>query len=272
MLIGDDRSGSPELSAEEFRALRNIMQASSGIELPEEKRYLIIHRLGKRLRFHGHRDFSQYLSLVRRDPSERQILVDLLTTNETWFFREPKHFDWLARCAREGRGKLRVWSAACSSGEEAYSIAMTLAENCPVRQWEVLGTDLSHTVVDRASSGLFAAKSIDSIPREYLKKYWLKGVGQSTGNIMAKPELRERISFITANLNERLPASIGLFDIAFLRNVLIYFTNEGKQRLVRNVMERIRPGGLLLVGHSESLYGLELPLKQLATSVYEKIN
>ncbi|MCD1646498.1 CheR family methyltransferase [Marinobacter adhaerens] len=272
MLKGEGIAGSPELTQEDFRALRRIMQSASGIELPDEKRYLIIHRLGKRLRAHGLPNFGDYLLLVRRDPLERQTLVDLLTTNETWFFREPGHFDWLGRVCREKRGGLRVWSAASSTGEEGFSIAMTLAENSLTRNWEVLGTDVSHSVVERANTGLFSAKALDSIPREYLKKYWLKGVGEQEGYIMAKPELRERVSFRVANLNERLPTTVGSFDVAFLRNVLIYFTTEGKQRLVRNVLERVKTGGLLMVGHSESLFGLDLPLKQLAPAVYQKVH
>lgn len=270
MFKGDDVSGAPELSSEDFRALRRIMQSASGIELPDEKRYLIIHRLGKRLRAHGFPNFGDYLTLVRRDPLERQTLVDLLTTNETWFFREPGHFDWLGRFCREHRRSIRVWSAACSTGEEGFSIAMTLAESSLTPQWNVLGTDVSHSVVERANAGLFSAKALDSIPRELLKKYWLKGVGNSEGYIMAKPELRERVSFRVANLNEPLPTAIGTFDVAFLRNVLIYFTTEGKQRLVRNVLKRVKTGGLLMVGHSESLFGLDLPLKQLAPAVYQK--
>lgn len=272
MLKSEGLPAGADLQPEEFQALRRIMQAASGIELPDEKRYLIIHRLGKRLRHYRLNSFSDYLALVRRDYAERQLLVDLLTTNETWFFREPRHFDWLARLAKSRRGALRVWSAASSTGEEAYSIAMTLAENCLSGQWEVLGTDVSHSVVERASSGLFPAKAIDSIPRDYLKKYWLKGIGDSEGQIMAKPGLSKCVTFQVANLNERLPAKLGVFDVVLLRNVLIYFNSDGKQRLVRNVLERLKPGGLLMVGHSESLFSLDLPLRQLAPSVYEKLH
>lgn len=272
MLQVEDGSGSPKLTTEEFNALRRIMKSATGIELPDEKRYLIIHRLGKRLRSHTLTNFGDYLALVRQDATERQTLIDQLTTNETWFFREPGHFDWLGRFCREHRGRIRVWSAASSTGEEGYSIAMTLAENNPKGQWEVLGTDVSHSVVARANAGLFSTKALDSIPREFLKKYWLKGVGESDGYILAKPGLRDQISFQVANLHERLPTSIGSFDVAFLRNVLIYFTTEGKLRLVRNVLERVKTGGLLMVGHSESLFGLDLPLKQLAPAVYQKIH
>jgi chemotaxis protein methyltransferase CheR len=271
MLAIDTLSGNPRLSTEDFRALRAIMHSASGIELPDEKRYLVIHRLSKRLRLHGLETFGDYLSMVRQDPEERQMLIDLLTTNETWFFREQKHFDWLARFCRENRGVIRVWSAASSTGEEAYSIAMTLAENVPGRHWEVLGTDLSHSVVERARQGLFPYKAVDTIPREYLKKYWLKGVGNYAGHVLAKDALRDQISFQVENLNERLPSSIGLFEVAFLRNVLIYFSTEGKLRLIRHVLERVKKDGLLMVGHSESLFGLDLPLEQLAPSIYRKI-
>lgn len=260
----------PELTREQFQALRRIMQAASGIELPDEKRYLVINRLGKRLRLHGLGGFGDYVSLVRQDPQERQMLVDLLTTNETWFFREPKHFDWLARFCQQQPGQLRVWSAASSTGEEAYSIAMTLAENARRQDWEVLGTDVSHSVVNQASQGLFSARALDSIPREYLKRYWLRGIGRSEGMILAKPKLRDRVHFRVANLNDRLPGSLGQFDVAFLRNVLIYFSTDSKRRLILHVLERIKPGGLLMVGHSESLFGQDLPLTQLAPAVYRK--
>lgn len=271
MLATDPRSDSPKLSGDEFKALRTIMKAASGIELPDEKQYLVIHRLGKRLRFHGLDTFTDYLSLVRQDADERQMLIDLLTTNETWFFREQKHFDRLASFCRQHRGMIRVWSAASSTGEEAYSIAMILAENAPGRQWEVVGTDISHSVVERATEGLFPVKAVDTIPREYLKKYWLKGVGSYSGNVLAKAALRDNVHFRVGNLNERLPSSIGMFEVAFLRNVLIYFSTEGKLRLLRNVLERVKKDGLLMVGHSESLHGFDLPLEQLAPSIYRKI-
>lgn len=258
------------ISDGEFQALRKIMQTASGIELADEKRYLVINRLSKRLRLHGFENFGAYLALVRQDPVERQVLVDLLTTNETWFFREPKHFDWLRRFCREHRGMVRVWSAASSTGEEAYSIGMTLAESLAGQRWEVVGTDISHSVVERANRGLFPAKVIDSIPREYLRKYWLKGIDEYAGSILAKSDIRDHIHFRVGNLNQRLPSSMGLFDVAFLRNVLIYFSGEGKLRLIRHVLERVKPDGLLMVGHSESLFGLDLPLEQLAPSIYRK--
>ena len=270
MLAPNRESRPGELSREDFEALRRIMHSASGIEIADEKRYLVIHRLGKRLRLHGLGNFTDYLALVRRDPRERQVLVDLLTTHETWFFREPKHFEWLTRIATRPGGPLRVWSAASSTGEEAYSAAMTLAEHCHNPHWEVVGTDVSQGVVEQANQGLFSLRTKDSIPESYLKKYWLKGVGRFDGMIMAKPELKDRVRFQVANLNDRVPSALGAFDVAFLRNVLIYFSTEGKQRLVRHVLERVKTGGLLMVGHSESLFALDLPLEQLAPAIYRK--
>lgn len=153
----------------------------------------------------------------------------------------------------------------------AHPHPMCLVDPANRRQdWEVLGTDVSHSVVNQASRGLFSARALDSIPREYLKRYWLRGIGRSEGMILAKPKLRDRVHFRVANLNDRLPGSLGQFDVAFLRNVLIYFSTDSKRRLILHVLERIKPGGLLMVGHSESLFGQDLPLTQLAPAVYRK--
>ncbi len=202
------------------------------------------------------------------------MVVDLLTTNETYFFREPRHFELLAKeiIPERQRGRpLRLWSAASSSGEEAYSMAMVLADQIgttAAAHWEVIGSDISRRVVERARAGHYPMQRIDGIPRAYLQDYCLKGTGAQDGTMLIDAPLRERVKFRLVNLNESLPADLGLFDVVFLRNMLIYFQNETKAEIVRRVMGTLQPMGWLIVGHSESLKGVHPRLIQHSPSVY----
>jgi chemotaxis protein methyltransferase CheR len=198
------------------------------------------------------------------------MAVDLLTTNETYFFRESKHFDFLrtkALSARSGGRSFRVWSAAASSGEEAYSIAMVLADCLGGAPWEVLGTDISQRVLQSAAQGIFRMERTRHIPPAYLHRYCLRGTEEHEGTLMVDRTLRARVRFVHANLNAPLP-DLGAFDVIFLRNVLIYFNDETKRQVVERVSAALRPGGHFLVGHSESLHGIADALQAEAPSIY----
>ncbi|OBS09872.1 CheR family methyltransferase [Acidihalobacter prosperus] len=265
------------LGDREFQAIREFIYRRAGIHLSTAKRALVAGRLEKRLRELGCAGYREYLALLDGDPrpgSEAQRAIDLLTTNETYFFREQKHFDYLVEhvlptLTRAPQG-LRIWSAACSSGEEPYSIAMTLAEHAGARPWSVLATDLSQRVLERARAGIYPLDRAERIPRSYLRAYCLRGTGSKEGLFAVARKLRERVEFRTLNLNAELPEGLGLFDVIFLRNVMIYFDLPTKQALIARLIARLRPGGYLFVGHSESLNGVTSELIVEAPSIYRR--
>jgi chemotaxis protein methyltransferase CheR len=262
------------LSPQAFRAVTDLFHQVSGIRLTDAKQALVAGRLQRLAQDSGAPSLEAYVDglLHGGDAAERTRVVDKLTTNETYFFREPQHFDLLARLAAAHKGpEFRVWSAACSSGEEAYSIAMVLAESLPAGvRWEVVGTDLSTSVVAAARRALYPMERARNVPTARLKRWCLKGDGAYAGKLLICRELRQHARFDTANLMEPLPQQLGQFDILFLRNMLIYFDNPAKQKIVRRVIETLKPGGLLFTGHAESLANLDLPLKSATAAVYAR--
>jgi chemotaxis protein methyltransferase CheR len=191
------------------------------------KKQLVMGRLGNRLSHCGVGSYGEYFRLLKEgdSPLERQIAIDLLTTNETYFFREPKHFEFLKKQLPSMGDKsrpLRIWSAAGSTGEEAYSIAMLLEDLLPGRTWEVLGSDISTRVVERARTGLYSTAREQHIPPDYLRRFCRKGQGEQDGTLLVARALRSKVRFLHVNLNAPLP-QFGSFDVVFLRNVLIYF-------------------------------------------------
>lgn len=262
----------PTLSDQEFARFRNFIHGAAGISLAPAKKSLVAGRLAKRLRHHGLTSFGDYYHLVSSERAERQIAVDLLTTNETHFFREPRHFDLLRDRFLPAHPRdrlLRVWSAACSSGEEVYTLAMVLADALGDASWEVLGSDISTRVVEQASTGLYPMERAAELTPEQLKRHCLKGIGSQDGRFLIAPTLRAQVSFAQINLTEPLP-STGTFDVIFLRNILIYFQTETKRQVVERLLARLRPGGWILVGHSESLNGVVGGLEAIAPAVYQK--
>jgi len=262
----------PVLTDTEFRQFRGLLQQVAGISLSEAKKPLVSGRLAKRLRQQGLPSYGDYFRLLQREREELQVAVDLLTTNETYFFREPKHFDFLReRLLPEWRGRqpLRVWSGACSSGEEAYSIAMLLAESLGNRPWELVASDISTRVLAQARAGHYAMADARDIPRAWLAKYCLKGVGAQEGSFLIDPALRQRIRFLQVNLNATLP-ELGEFELIFLRNVMIYFDLQTKRQVVRRLLPLLRPGGHFIVSHAESLNGVSDQLQLVTPSIYRK--
>lgn len=263
------------LSTQTFDAVTRMFEDVSGIRLGAAKRALVTGRLQRMAQDRDQPDVDAYVRglLQRRDPAEIGEVVDRLTTNETYFFREPKHFEALVQRAQAhavggGSQAFRVWSAASSSGEEAYSIAMVLADRLGSRPWEVVGTDLSSAMVRNAQRALYPLDRARDTPPELLRKHCRRGEGRYEGQFLVSRELRQRVGFQQANLTEKLP-EIGFFDVIFLRNVLIYFDVPGKIDIVRRVATRLKPGGQLYTGHAESLNGMDTGLRQVRTAVYE---
>lgn len=267
--------GNLPITSNEFSQFRNLIYQIAGIHLSDAKRVLLVGRLSKRLKELNFRSFSQYFQYVTSVDSsgELQVMVDLLTTNETYFFREPKHFDFLHHEATRHRahsgGAFRVWSAASSTGEEAYSIAMVLAEAIGTGPWEVVGTDISTQVLTKAERGHYTTDRISGIPQNHLKKYCLRGVKEQSGTILVCKELRERVKFRQSNLLSP-EKDIGKFDVIFLRNVMIYFDNPTKTKVISNLLPFLKNDGYFVVGHSETLSGLTDALAPVRPTVYRR--
>jgi chemotaxis protein methyltransferase CheR len=263
-----------EITDDEFGRVRDLAMRLAGISIPATKKTLIIGRWGRRLAFHSLTNFDDYLDLLSQagGREELQIALDLLTTNETSFFREPKHFEFLRTevlpHAPRG-GQFRVWSAACSSGEEPYSVAMLLAAELPIGNWEVLGTDISARVLEAARTGLYGFDRAEQISPAYLRRFCLKGKGPQAGKFLIEKSLRERVTFARANLNEPL-ADFGKFDVILLRNVMIYFNTATKQRVMKHLLPALKPGGYFITGHCDTLAGVTHGLATRSASVYRK--
>lgn len=262
----------PSLNDTDFAHFQQMIFNIAGISMTPAKKDLVAGRLAKRLKYHGLDSYGAYFQLLSRQHEEVQVAVDLLTTNETYFFREPKHFDFLRDriLPSHPRGQaFRVWSAACSSGEETYTLAMVMAGHLGEAAWEILGSDICTRVLDKARAGLYPMERLRGIPPAALRAFCLKGVGSQEGCFMVDPALRRRVRFAQINLNEHLP-EVGEFDVIFLRNVMIYFQAETKRQVVARLLAKLRPGGFFIVGHSESLNGLAQELETVAPSIYRK--
>jgi len=262
------------LSDRDYSMICDLLYKRSGISLGSTKKALVASRLYKRVQLHGFSSYGSYFEhlLSGAEQAELQTVVDLLTTNETYFFREPEHFEMLSALAQAApkQNTFRVWSAACSSGEEVYTIAMTLQElsrkaHCP--QWEVRGSDLSTIVLEKARAGLYSLDRTGGISPELMKRYFLKGCGPHEGKILVRQELRDKVDFAQINLISPLP-SFRPFDVIFLRNVMIYFEAPIKRKVVTQLMSALSPNGVLCVGLAETLNGLVDGLVSIAPSVY----
>jgi len=260
------------ITDQEFFHIRRLLHDLAGIHLSETKRNLVCCRLGKRLEKYGLKSFDDYFHLLSngQQPGELQVAIDLLTTNETHFFREPKHFDFLRErilAHHRSSKSFRVWSAACSTGQEPYTLAMILADHFGDAPWEIIASDLSMRVLDQARGGQYALEQAKEIPERYLKKYCLKGVGTEEGTFLIDRVLRNRISYQQINLNKTLPR-LGEFDVIFLRNVMIYFSVDTKRQVIGRLLPLLKRGGHLMIGHSENLNGITEDVTPVVPSIY----
>lgn len=272
----DDTSCRP-LKDREFAKIRRLAYDTFGLDLRAGKETLVSVRLGKQIRNSGCRSFDEYYQRVVADSTGESLinLIDALTTNHTSFFREPPHFEFLRKTflsERRNRGSIDIWSAACSTGEEPYSIAMCILEElgavAPGRV-RILATDISTRVLAAAEMGIYPAERFEGLSTMQLRRCWLRGEGDWAGSYRAKQELRALVEFRRLNLLE--PASqIGHFPLIFCRNVMIYFDKPTQQRVVESLTGCLEPGGYLLTGHAESLTGIEHGLKYVQPAVYRK--
>lgn len=268
----------PEMDLHEFRNFADLFSDHIGIFLPITKRNFMSTRLAKRLRVLGLQGFDEYWKLLNKDglDDELQLAVDLITTNETFFFREPNHFKYLSEFIlpelHEKNKPVKIWSAASSTGQEAYSIAMIMAEYFGLeKDWLVYGTDISNRVLKKARNGVYPMGEVKNIDAVHLKRYCLRGNEEYEGYFLIDGELRRHVDFFHANLMAEMDESLAGFDVVFLRNVMIYFESKRVSELLEKLRCRINKGGYLVVGHTESMAVKNSGFKQIKPSIYQRI-
>lgn len=266
-----------EFTAQHFNKVRNDLYDYAGIVLADHKQDMAYNRLVRRLRALKLENFEQYFNYIQENPKEFQQFINALTTNLSAFFRERHHFDFIAddvlpEMRQGGTRKLRIWSAGCSHGEEAYSLAMTIVDNLPeLEQYDVkiLATDIDSAVLDRAKRGVYDTESVNKMDKQCLRRHFLKGVGTRGGQVQVRREVQKLIHFKYLNLMNEWPMQ-GDFDAIFCRNVMIYFNRDTQQRLLDKMADLIRPGGYLFVGHSEALARYNTRFKLIGKTIYQK--
>jgi chemotaxis protein methyltransferase CheR len=264
----------------EFEFIRNLVYERSRINLGPEKRELVTARLGKRLRATRLSSIGDYCRLLRAPDAEQELndLIDVISTNHTFFFREPAHFDFLRqhvipeiRARQRDRDRhLTVWSAACASGEEPYSIAITLADNLPDVPWKVVAHDISFHALEKARVAIYPEDSVAQLPAQLVRTHFQRGYGPEAGNVRVRPEIRERVTFLQQNLldaDAQMPEPV---QVIFCRNLMIYFDRPTQTELVARLTRHLLPGGYLFVGHAESLTHIDHALKSVQAAVYRR--
>lgn len=270
------------ISDKEFQLFRDIIYRETGIHMSDRKRNLVVARLSKRLRFLNLRNFSEYYQYLKESSDAGNEIINLInrvTTNKTDFFREKHHFEFLhdevlptiIEAARRGRERrLRIWSAGCSSGEEPYSIAMTVSDALrEERGWDIkiLATDLDTEILSKAARGVYSSQQIAPVPVNYITRYLVRTVEGYEAN----KEIKNMITFRKLNLMDRLFPMKRPFDVIFCRNVMIYFNEETKSDLVQKFHLHLKDTGLMFIGHSESLMSMKHLFKFLKHTVYQKV-
>lgn len=263
------------MSDKTFTGFQELIFKAAGITMSDAKVSLVTGRLAKRLRalnLQSYDDYLHYLTMGEgAHNSEFQHFTDLLTTNETYFYRESKHFDFLKQeiLSKHKSGELlRILSAASSSGEEAYTLAMILAEALGIYgNWEIIGTDISTEMITAARQAIYNEYRVRMVPNDMRYKYLLKGSGKYRGYVAVTPEIKTHVRFEHYNLLEP-PPKYEMFDVIFCRNVLIYFNQSTKKKVLERLIRQLKTGSYLMTGHSESLHGMVPQLKSVKPSVY----
>ena len=271
----------PELSDSDYRRLAALVYAKSGIFLHDGKRSLVRSRLGKRLRALGMENYEAYYNYLKTkdDGTELVKMLDAITTNQTAFFREQHHFGFMEKSlfpklenSAEGKIRIRIWSAGCSTGEEPYSIAISILEHFLKDERldaKILATDISSKVLEHARAGVYSADRLREMPVTMQRRYFQKGFGKQEGFFKIKDKVRQMVVFRNHSLMNRINFGRGL-DAIFCRNVMIYFDKRTQNNLVKIFYEYLKPGGYLFVGHSESLAGVTHSFEYVKPSIYLK--
>ena len=274
------------MTRNDFAFFSNLIQSRCGIKMPDIKKTMLESRLRKRLRHLGIRNFREYWDYLETPlgkSNELVSMIDVVTTNKTDFFREPAHFDYLyeksvpdliERFGAGTRRELKIWSAGCSSGEEPYTLAMVLSDysrNVGRLSFSILGTDISTTVLEKASRGVYKEEKIEPVPAVMKKRYLLRSKDRQKRLVRIVPQLRSLMEYRRLNFLDSNYGINDTFDVIFCRNVLIYFERENQRDILLKQLRHLVPGGYLFTGHSETLHSLDLPVELKAPSVYRKI-
>ena len=270
------------LSDRHFRAIAQLIEGQVGIKLPAGKRLMLEGRLHKRVRALNYSGLNEYVDNLFDDhqlDTELMHLIDVVTTNKTDFFREPSHFDFIREVAvpallkQRGRADLKVWSAACSTGMEAYTTAMVLDEMTRTgtrMRFRILGTDISTAVLRIAKAAIYTRDTLAPVPEDFVKRYFLRSRNRLSDEVRVAPELRRLTHFMRMNLMDTSYPVDRDVDIIFCRNVLIYFDKPAQRKVVSQLCEHLRPGGYLMVGNSESMVHSVVPgLKQVQPTIFK---
>ncbi len=268
-----------KLTLAQFKKLGEFIQQNYGIQMPDSKKVLLEGRLQKRIKHNNLNNFTEYIEYLFSDKGkakEVSFFVDAISTNKTDFYREPHHFDFLRETFlptfSAHNSHLKIWSAAASSGEEPYTVAIELCEfieKNPNFSYEMLGTDISTEILQRASKGIYDEKRIDIIPLHIKKKYFLRSKNKEKRTVKVAPILQKNLRYRTINLTIPLVGIPNDFDMVFCRNVLIYFNREMQEKVINAICAKLKPGGYLFLGHSESTTGIKAPVTQIAPTIYK---
>lgn len=270
-----------ELSAKNFARLSAFIHAYSGIKMPSTKQTMLEGRLRRRMRMYGHTNLNDYCRFLFEEgglEAETVHLIDVVTTNKTEFFREPSHFDFLEAVglpalAERRRKPLRVWSAASSIGAEAYTLAMVLEDfvaDRPGLDYSILATDICTDVLEKGVAGRYPESMIEPVSMARRQQYLMQSKDRSLGEVRIRPELRAKVAYGRLNLMDEVYPVDRDIDIIFCRNILIYFDKPTQAKVLGRLCDHLVPGGYLFLGHSESIVGLDLPVRQVANTVFQK--
>lgn len=272
-----------KLSDEDFKRLSEFIYREYGIKMPPAKKVMLQGRLQKRLRELDITSFREYVDYVFSAQGQDEVIhmMDVVSTNKTDFFREPVHFEFLAQevvphfgRATEFRYPLKIWSAGCSSGEEPYTIAIILMEckeKFPALDFHILGTDISTRILQTAIDAIYKENRIEGIPLQILKKYFLRSKDRTNPTVRLIPEIRRKVTYMRLNLMENVYPVPDIYDVIFCRNVLIYFDRPTQERVINKLCTHLKPGGFFFLGHSESVTGMVVPLRQIKPTIFVKI-
>jgi len=260
------------LSDAHFRRICQLIYQRAGIVLADHKRDMVYNRLVRRLRTLGLDDFGRYLSMLEANANsaEWQAFINSLTTNLTAFLREAHHFPVLAEHARKRSGEYRIWSAAASTGEEPYSLAITLADTLGTApgRWKVFASDIDTEVLQKAQSGIYRQEELKTLSPQQLQRYFMRGTGPHDGLVRVRGELANHVEFAPLNLLDKQYNVPGPFDAIFCRNVMIYFDRETQEAILKRFVPLLKPGGLLFAGHSENFSNLSRDFWLRGQTVY----
>lgn len=275
----------PQLSDSQFKKIASFIQTNVGIKMPSEKKLMVQSRLCTRLKTLKIDDFDTYLDFVFSNTLEGEqeiaLFINAITTNLTNFFRENHHFEFLSQkilpeFSLNGIRKIELWSAGCSTGQEPYSLAIEIEEFLrqnpgKIGDYSILATDISSKVLDKAFDAVYPITEIDNFNLETKKRYFLRSKDLSNPLVRIKPELRQKVNFNRLNFMDDIYPSTPPKHIIFCRNVLIYFDKKTQEKVLTKLIDYLSPGGYLFLGHSETIFGMNLPLKTVASTVYKKV-